>query len=94
MTCNDSRRPRFRLNAEPGLPGYMYKAMADHVAARIESGELAPYSALPSEREFAKEYGVSLGTARHATQILRDRGLVVTIRSKGTFVAGRSQRER
>lgn len=30
---------------------------------------------------------MSLGTARHATELLRRRGLVVTIRSKGTYVA-------
>lgn len=67
-------------------PGYVYEMMADHLAARIANGEMAPNTPLPSERRLADDYGVSLGTVRHATQVLRERGLVVTIRSKGTYV--------
>lgn len=69
------------------LPGYIYEKMADHLAHRINFGELEPNKPLPNERFLATEYGVSLGTARRATQMLRDRGLVITLRSKGTFVA-------
>lgn len=70
--------------------GYLYQQMYEHLAGRIESGELAPNTPLPSERRLAVEYGVSLGTARHATRLLRYRGFVRTIRSKGTYVAERS----
>ena len=69
--------------------GYLYEQMANHLAARIESGELAARTPLPSERRLAQEYRVSLGTSRHATRLLRYRGLVVTVRSKGTYVADR-----
>lgn len=69
--------------------GYVYRQMAEHLAKRIESGALPPCTPLPSERRLADDYGVSLGTARHATQLLRDRGLVVTLPSKGTYVAER-----
>ena len=68
---------------------YKYKLMADHLAARIASGELAPDQPLPAEGELAVHYGVSLGTARHATRLLRERGLVLTLRSKGTYIARR-----
>jgi GntR family transcriptional regulator len=71
------------------LLGYVYDWVADHIAARIISGELPAFSALPSERRLASEYNVSLGSARHATRILRERGLVTTINSKGTFVVPR-----
>lgn len=75
-------------NFNPGAtPGYIYERMAEHIAARINAGELAPHKPLPAERRLADEYGVSLGTARRATELLRERGLVVTLRSKGTFVA-------
>ncbi len=67
-------------------PSYVYVAMADHIAARIEAGELPPNTRLPAERDLADEYGVSLGTARRATKELRQRGLVVTVPVKGTFV--------
>jgi GntR family transcriptional regulator len=73
---------------DPGdTPGYVYEMMAEHLAARIKAGELAPNTPLPAERRLADEYGVSLGTARHATRLLRRRGLVITIRSKGTYIA-------
>lgn len=72
--------------------GYVYEQLADHIARGIESGQLRPGTSLPSERELAKNHAVSLGTARHATDLLRRRGLVVTIRSKGTFVTDRRDR--
>lgn len=68
------------------LAGYLYVQVADHLAQRIATGELAMGTGLPSELKLAREYGVSLGTMRHATQVLRKRGLVVTVQSKGTFV--------
>lgn len=68
-------------------PQYLYKQMADHLERRISSAELNPNTPLPNERFLAVEYGVSLGTTRRATQELRDRGLVITLRSKGTFIA-------
>lgn len=67
-------------------PGYLYVAMADHIERRIRAGQLPPGSRLPAERDLAEEYGVALGTTRRATQVLRDRGLVVTVPVKGTFV--------
>lgn len=83
MASRDANPSPPCVNSEPG---YLYERMADLVAARISSGELAHFEQLPSERELAQEYNVSLGTVRHATQLLRKRGLVVTIRAKGTFV--------
>jgi GntR family transcriptional regulator len=71
---------------EPNSPIYLYVQVADHVAARIQAGDLRPGARLPNENEFGDEYGVSLGTARRAVQELRDRGLVQTVPIKGTFV--------
>ncbi|WP_084143934.1 GntR family transcriptional regulator [Amycolatopsis taiwanensis] len=65
---------------------YLYQEMVDHIAHRIASGELAPNQVLPAEVDLARQYGVSLGTTRRATDILRKRGLVVTLPCKGTFV--------
>jgi GntR family transcriptional regulator len=74
------------FDPDAGGPGYVYARLADHIAGRIESGELPAGSRLPGERELAEEYGVALGTARRAVRELRDRGLVVTLPAKGTFV--------
>lgn len=67
-------------------PGYVYMRVADHIVARIDSGELARGARLPGERELAEDYGVALGTARRAIQELRDRNRVVTLPAKGTYV--------
>lgn len=66
------------------LPGYIYEKMAEHLANRISSGELTPHTLLPAEKKLAFEYGVALGTARRAIRLLQRRGLVITIRSKGS----------
>ncbi|HEX3778456.1 MAG TPA: winged helix-turn-helix domain-containing protein [Pseudonocardiaceae bacterium] len=73
---------------DPASPVYLYVQVADHVAARIESGELPPGARLAAEREMADEYRVSLQTARRAVEELRERGLVQTVPVKGTFVLG------
>jgi GntR family transcriptional regulator len=82
-----SKVPEFDPEAQG--PGYLYLQMADHIAARIDAGELQPGARLPAERDLAAEYRVSLGTARRATAELRERGLVLTLPVKGTFVADR-----
>ncbi|MFD6855700.1 GntR family transcriptional regulator, partial [Streptomyces diastaticus] len=41
----------------------------------------------PSENHLAEQYGVARLTARRAAQELRERGLIVTVRGKGSFVA-------
>lgn len=68
-------------------PGYMYMQVADHLAARIEAGDIPPDARLTGERELAAEYGVALHTVRHAIAVLRERGLVITFPAKGTYVA-------
>lgn len=75
---------RFDPAGEP--KSYIYERLAAHLAHLIRTGRLRPNTPLPAEKRLAEECGVSLGTARHATQILRDQGLVVTLRSKGTYV--------
>lgn len=77
-----------RFDPAAGGPGYMYAKVADHVAARIAAGELRPGAMLRAERDMAEEYGVAVGTVRRAVEELRQRGLVITLPAKGTFVAG------
>ncbi|GAA3806792.1 hypothetical protein GCM10023083_47330 [Streptomyces phyllanthi] len=72
---------------DPRGPQLVYVAVADHVAARIAAGELRPGARLPAERDLAVEYGVAYLTIRRAAQVLRERGLIVTVHGKGTFVA-------
>jgi DNA-binding GntR family transcriptional regulator len=76
-------------NPDDKRPGYLYLRLADHLAALIAAGRFPPDSMLPNEREMTAEFGVSIDTVRRAVAELRDRGLVVTLPSKGTFVARR-----
>lgn len=84
MVINMSDVPDFDRDAVGAA--YVYMAVADHIAARIETGQLPAGARLPGERELAETYGVALGTARRAVEELRGRGLVVTLPAKGTYV--------
>lgn len=75
------------FDPEAGEPGYLYQRFADYLAALITAGTLPPGARLPGERDLAMEHGVSIGTVRRATSVLRDRGLVVTLPAKGTYIA-------
>ena len=66
--------------------GYEYMRVADEIAAQIADGSLPQGSMLPGERAMAEQHGVAIGTVRRAVRELRDRGLVVTLPHKGTFV--------
>lgn len=68
-------------------PTPIYVQVADFIAARIASGELAPDARLTAERDLAAELGVAYDTVRRATALLRERGLIVTVQGRGTFVA-------
>jgi GntR family transcriptional regulator len=70
-------------------PTPLYKQLADVLAGRIERGELAARQPLPSENTLQQEYGLARGTVRAAIRVLRERGLVVTMPQRGTFVADR-----
>jgi GntR family transcriptional regulator len=68
-----------------GNPELTYVQVANAIAARIESGQYT--GKLPSERDLAREYAVSYQTLRHATDVLRQRGLIITRQGRGTFAA-------
>jgi DNA-binding GntR family transcriptional regulator len=68
-------------------PVPVYVQVADHIAARIESGELVRGRRLQPERELAAWYGVAYDTIRRTTALLRERGLIVTVHGRGTFVS-------
>ncbi|MGI5134217.1 MULTISPECIES: GntR family transcriptional regulator [unclassified Streptomyces] len=70
------------------LPRYEYVRIADAVAADIASGKLPVGARLPGEREALTIYSTSIGTWRRTVRELRERGLVVTLAAKGTYVIG------
>jgi GntR family transcriptional regulator len=64
-----------------------YRAIADELRSRVESGELAAGALLPSESELSAAYGVSRVTVRKALELLRDEGLIDARQGFGWFVA-------
>ncbi len=60
--------------------------VAREIEADIDAGHLAPDSRLPSEAELSEQYGVARVTVRRAIQDLRERGKVVTVHGRGTYV--------
>ena len=68
----------------------LFQQLADVLAGQIERGELRPGQLLPSELHLQQTYNIARGTVRKAMAELRERGLVVTIHARGTFVVDES----
>jgi GntR family transcriptional regulator len=64
---------------------HAYSQVADDIVRRINEGEFT--IKLPSERALTEEYETAYTTVRRAMQELRQRGVIVTIHGRGTFVA-------
>ena len=69
---------------------HAYQQVADAIAARIAAGQYP--GRLPSERALAEEFGISYPTTvRHALAILRQRGMIVSVHGRGTFIPRQPQ---
>jgi len=75
--------------ADTPVPQYEYVRVADDIQERIRRGELPLGARLPGEVDLGREYGVASHTARRAVRVLRERGLVATLPSKGTYVVAK-----
>jgi len=71
--------------AVEALPA-QYRQIAAELKERINSGDLAPGDALPSEAAIVRRYGVSRGTVRQALSELEGSGLIIAVHGKGRFV--------
>jgi GntR family transcriptional regulator len=67
-------------------PEPKYAQLAAILRERIRGGELAPGDPVPSETELEQEYELARGTIRKAIAVLRDEGLIVTTKGKGSWV--------
>lgn len=66
----------------------IYQLIAEAIRADIASGKLSEHTKLPSIRNMAEQYDVSVGTIRHVYALLSREGAVVSRRGQGTFVVG------
>ncbi|OGV50513.1 MAG: hypothetical protein A2017_01365 [Lentisphaerae bacterium GWF2_44_16] len=63
----------------------------DRLKADILAGRLKEAAQLPKEVDLARSLGVARGTLRNVLDMLENDGLIVRLRSKGTFVKPRNQ---
>lgn len=75
---------RLSFSRSDGTPKYI--AIARAIASAITEGELSSGSALPSQKDLADSFGVTVMTVRQAVQLLAEQGLVSAAQGKGTYI--------
>lgn len=81
------------MSIDPRSHVPFYRQLADALRKQIDSGELVPGMALPSEARLTQEFGVGREAVRMAIALLRSEGLVTTVRGHGTRVREVGERE-
>ena len=76
------------------LPGYrpQYERIAELIVEYIAGQQFRPGDRLPTEQEFAEQFGVSRTIVRDAIKMLTPSGLVRPRRGSGIFVGEQEQR--
>jgi GntR family transcriptional regulator len=77
----------FEINTRSKVPSY--QQLADQIEAAITAGEYEPDAAIPSLKQLKDQTGLAQGTIQHAIMVLEGKGLVYTVRGRGTFVTPR-----
>lgn len=67
----------------------IYAQLKEQLKEQLISGEIAPDTALPSIRAFAKDLHISVITVKRAYEELEREGYIYTIAQKGSFAAAR-----
>jgi len=62
-----------------------YRVVSAALRERVGNGEWLPGEQLPTVRQIADQYGVSVATARRALVILRDDALITVTPGWGVF---------
>ncbi len=68
-----------------------YKTIREDIVNSIVRGTYEPGALIPQQEVYAEKFGVSRGTVRKAIDELVARGVLITVRGKGTTVADYKQ---
>lgn len=79
------KSPVFRRNM-------LFEQVGEEVTRRIRDGLWKVGDMLPSDAELAADFQVSQGTVRRALKELTDKGILVRLQGRGTFVASYKDR--
>lgn len=71
----------------------MYLQLREVVRGKIEDGEYAPGTAIPSENILASTYGINRLTVRSAIDALVKEGLLKRVQGKGVYVVSKFERD-
>lgn len=75
------------ITLEKNIPYPLHQQVEEWIKSKILSGQWPVHYKLKSEIDLAKELSVSRGTVRKSIQNLIEKGLLVQVQGKGTFVA-------
>lgn len=78
------------LDREGSVPPY--RQLAAMLREQIHCGEIPPDRPIPSKKTLMQEYGVAGKTIDKAVGILREEGLVRTVRGMGIYVVPEDER--
>lgn len=70
----------------------LYEKIVEQIEKRIVDGELNVGDKLSSERELAKQFGVSRTSVREAMKALTLKGLIEVLPGRGTFITDQTSR--
>ncbi|RXK04009.1 hypothetical protein CRV02_02110 [Arcobacter sp. CECT 8989] len=65
----------------------IYMKLHDEILKNIRNNKYNYCDRLPSENHFANEFNVNRHTVRQALQILKDEGVIYTVKGKGNFIS-------
>ncbi|WP_419774003.1 GntR family transcriptional regulator [Halarcobacter sp.] len=65
----------------------MYMKLHDEILKNIKNNKYNCCDKLPSENDFANEFNVNRHTVRQSLQMLKDEGVIYTVKGKGNFIS-------
>lgn len=65
----------------------LYRQIFDTLSEQIRAGQLPPGERIPSEKEIARQFGVSRITSKRALEMLAAEGSITRVPGRGSFVA-------
>ncbi|XCP85404.1 GntR family transcriptional regulator [Roseburia hominis] len=71
----------------------MYVQLREVIRSKIEDGEYAPGTAIPTENVLAETYGINRLTVRSAVDTLVKEGLLKRVQGKGVYVLSKYERD-
>lgn len=80
-----------RLDLKRDTP--IYEQIIEQVKYHVVKGNIKPGMAIPSVRKLALELNITPGTVAKAYQELERQGIIETVRGKGAFIAGNTDRK-